>query len=181
MMRGFSANSVLIVVDGVRMNNAIFRSGNLQNIIAIDPNALSRTEVVFGPGTVIYGSDALGGVMSFITIEPRLSVDENFSSSVNLMARYSSANNERSGHLDFTLGGKKWASVTSFSSSWFDDLRMGSNGPDEYLRWHYVYTEEDVDYMVTNTEASIQKFSGYNQMNVMQKFRYNPINWMDLT
>jgi hemoglobin/transferrin/lactoferrin receptor protein len=40
MMRGFGANAVLIVVDGVRMNNAIFRGGNLQNIISIDPSSL---------------------------------------------------------------------------------------------------------------------------------------------
>src|SRR5699024_1347879 len=73
MIRGFAANSVLIAVDGIRMNNAIFRSGNLQNVISIDPNALANTEVLFGPGSVIYGSDALGGVMNFQTKDPRLS------------------------------------------------------------------------------------------------------------
>ncbi|MDZ7693921.1 MAG: TonB-dependent receptor plug domain-containing protein [Balneolaceae bacterium] len=64
MIRGFATNRVLLVVDGVRMNNAIFRSGNLQNVISLDPNAIENTEVVFGPGSVIYGSDAIGGVMS---------------------------------------------------------------------------------------------------------------------
>ena len=59
MIRGFSANSVLLVIDGVRMNNAIYRSGNLQNVITLDPNNLQEAEVVFG-GSVIYGSDALG-------------------------------------------------------------------------------------------------------------------------
>lgn len=181
MIRGFSANAVLIVVDGVRMNNAIFRSGNLQNVIAIDPNSLSRTEVILGPGTVIYGSDALGGVMSFMTLEPKLSVGGNFTTAVNLLARYSTANNERTGHLDFTLSGKKWASVTSFSASWFDDLRMGSDGPDEYLRRHYIETRGQNDYMVNNPEKELQRFSGYNQMNIMQKLRYKPVKWLDLT
>ncbi len=181
MIRGFSANKVLIVVDGVRMNNAIFRGGNLQNVIAIDPNALHRTEVIFGPGTVIYGSDALGGVMSFMTLTPSLSKDRKFNSSVNFMARYSSANKERTGHIDISLAGKKWASVTSFSSSWFDDLRMGISGPEEYIRKQYVMTEGQTDLMVTNSEGSIQRFSGYNQMNIMQKFRYKPVEWLDLT
>ena len=181
MIRGFSANEILIVVDGVRMNNAIFRSGNLQNVIAIDPNALSQSEVIFGPGTVIYGSDALGGVMSFMTLEPRLSTDRKFTSSVNFMARYSSANTERTGHIDISLAGKKWASVTSFSSSWFDDLRMGSKGPDEYLRKHYVETNGQQDVMVANADQELQRFTGYNQMNVMQKFRYRPLDWLDLT
>ena len=70
MIRGFSANSVLIVVDGIRMNNAIFRSGNLQNVILVDPNVICSAGVLFGPGTVVYGSDALGGVMSFDLKKP---------------------------------------------------------------------------------------------------------------
>ena len=71
MIRGFSTNRLLYVVDGVRMNTAIFRSGNLQNVISLDPFAIEKTEVLFGPGSVIYGSDAIGGVMSFQTIRPQ--------------------------------------------------------------------------------------------------------------
>ena len=70
MIRGFATNRLLLTVDGVRMNNAIFRSGNSQNIISIDPLAVNETEVVLGPGSVIYGSDAIGGVMNFYTLKP---------------------------------------------------------------------------------------------------------------
>ena len=66
MIRGFATNRVLIVVDGVRMNNAIYRSGNLQNIISFDPLALEDAEVIFGPGSLMYGSDAIGGVMDLL-------------------------------------------------------------------------------------------------------------------
>jgi len=52
MIRGFSTNRLLISVDGVRMNNAIFRGGNLQNIISIDPFAIQSTEVTLGAGSV---------------------------------------------------------------------------------------------------------------------------------
>jgi len=67
IIRGFEANKVLIVVDGIKLNNAIYRGGHLQNVITIDPSILSSTEVVYGPGSLIYGSDAIGGVMHFIT------------------------------------------------------------------------------------------------------------------
>jgi len=70
MIRGFSANRLLYAVDGVRMNTAIFRSGNLQNVISLDPFAISKTEVLFGPGSVMYGSDAIGGAMVFETLSP---------------------------------------------------------------------------------------------------------------
>ncbi len=73
MIRGFATNRVLIVVDGVRMNNAIYREGNIQNIISLDPGSLESTEIIFGPGAVVYGSDAIGGVMDFHTKEPLFS------------------------------------------------------------------------------------------------------------
>ena len=75
MIRGFSTNRLLYTVDGIRMNTAIFRGGNLQNVISLDPFAMERTEVLFGPDAVIYGSDAIGGVMSFQTLVPEFSVN----------------------------------------------------------------------------------------------------------
>ena len=48
MIRGFATNRVLLVIDGVRMNNAIYRAGHLQDCITVDPNMLDHTEVIFG-------------------------------------------------------------------------------------------------------------------------------------
>ena len=73
VVRGFEANRVLLVIDGVRMNNAIYRSGHLQNSITVDQNSLERTELIFGPSSVAYGSDALGGVIHFYTKTPKFS------------------------------------------------------------------------------------------------------------
>ena len=55
------------MVDGVRMNNLIYRSGHLQNAITVDPLALERIEVAFGPASNAYGSDAMGGLVQFIS------------------------------------------------------------------------------------------------------------------
>ena len=77
MIRGFATNRVLISVDGIRMNNAIFRSGNIQNVISLDPFAIENTEVLFGPGSIIYGSDAIGGSMNFYTLQPQFSLNDN--------------------------------------------------------------------------------------------------------
>ena len=89
-LRGFEANKVLIVVDGIRLNNAIFRSGHLQNVITIDPSIIDRTEIMFGPSSVMYGSDALGGVMHFYTQNPELSSTGEPLFKVNLASRLSS-------------------------------------------------------------------------------------------
>ncbi len=178
MIRGFATNRLLYVVDGVRMNTAIFRSGNIQNVISLDPFATEKTEVFFGPGSVIYGSDAIGGVMSFQTITPQLSLGNEPLITGSASSRYSSANSEKTAHFDVNVGWKKWASVTSFSSNDFGDLRMGSNGPDEYLRPFYVKRIDSVDVVVTNEDQQIQVPTAYTQMNMMQKLRYKPNeNW----
>lgn len=124
MIRGFSANSVLLVIDGVRMNNAIYRSGNLQNVISLDANTIERAEIIFGPGSIIYGSDALGGVVSFTSRNPVLSGNEKFKASSDAMGRFSSVNLEKTGHLTVNLGTKIFGSLSSFTYSDFDDLRM---------------------------------------------------------
>ncbi len=174
MIRGFATNRLLIAVDGIRMNTAIFRSGNLQNVISLDPYSMERAEILFGPGSVIYGSDAIGGVMSFHTLEPRFSKDDHTYINGNVAGRYSSANNERTGHFDIRLGWKKWASVTSISHSDYDDLKMGRYGPEEYLRENYVWRVDGMDRIVTNADPLVQRPTGYTQSNIMQKFAYRP-------
>ena len=176
MIRGFSANRVLIVVDGIRMNNAIYRSGNLHNVISLDANNLESVEVIFGPGSVIYGSDALGGVMSFNTVKPKLSTSKKIEHSGKLFSRYSSANFEKTVSGTYNFGSKKWAAILSSTYTDFDDLRMGSNGPDYYLRPEYISNEKYTgsDNIIQNKNNQIQKYSGYNQFNLMGKVRFRP-------
>ena len=174
MIRGFATNRLLYAIDGVRMNTAIFRGGNIQNIISLDPFAIEKSEVLFGPSSVIYGSDAIGGVMSFQTITPQFTTEEKPFVTGSAFTRYSSANNEKTGHFDVNVGWKKWASVTSISSNDFGDLKMGSHGPDEYLRSFYVQRQNGVDVVVTNDDPLVQKPTAYSQINLMQKVRFRP-------
>ncbi|MGM5469294.1 TonB-dependent receptor plug domain-containing protein [Flavobacteriaceae bacterium LMO-SS05] len=174
MIRGFSTNRLLITVDGVRMNNAIFRGGNLQNVISIDPFTIQNTEITLGAGSVVYGSDAIGGVMSFYTQKPQLSYKDSLYFKANTLVRYASANSEKTGHVDFNFGFKKWAFLSSISYTDFDDLRMGSHGPDDYLRPEYVKTVHGEDLIIENDNPLIQRPTGYNQVNLMQKAHYEP-------
>lgn len=172
MIRGFATNRVLLVADGIRMNNAIYRSGNLQNVISIDPQSLENTEVIFGPGSLIYGSDAIGGVMDFRTLQPRFSTKETLYVSGSALARNSSANKEKTIHADIKAGSKRIAFVGSYSFSDFEDLKMGSNGPTQnYLRPEYVQRINNQDSIITNIDPLVQKFSGYNQHNFLGKLR----------
>lgn len=177
IIRGFEANRVLIVIDGVRMNNAIYRGGHLQDVITIDNSMLDRTEIVFGPSSVMYGSDAIGGVMHFYTKKPRFSLDDTIKASATSYYRYASANSEKTGHLDFNLGKKRIASLTSITFSDFDDLRTG-NGRDPnpafgrceyYSGRNYAGT---ADSMFKNKNTNIQRKTGYSQVDILEKLLF---------
>lgn len=173
MIRGFATNRLLYAIDGVRMNTAIFRAGNIQNVISLDAFATESAEILFGPGSVIYGSDAIGGVMAFQTLTPKFSVqDHKLLVNGNATFRHSTANTEKTGHFDLNIGNKKFASVTSVSYNDFGDLRMGSDGPEEYLKKLDVIREGGKDVIVVNKDSLVQVPSGYSQLNLMQKFRF---------
>lgn len=181
MIRGFATNRVLLVVDGVRMNNAIYRSGNLQNIISIDALSTQTAEVIFGPGSLIYGSDAIGGVMDFHTLNARFSKDKKILLNGSAVARYSTANNEKTFHADINAGWKKLSLLSTFSYSKFGDLKMGKHGgQDSYLRPEYVERIAGIDSIVKNDNPRIQRFSGYDQINFLQKVRYAPTENFDI-
>lgn len=178
MIRGFAANNVLIVVDGVRMNNAIFRDGNLQNVITIDPNLIKETQILFGPGSVYYGSDAMGGVMAFETLNP--SIDSASHYDGNVMLRTASANRENSWHVDLSYGKGTIAGLSSISLSNYGDLRMGTNGPAEYTRPTFSEYNGQTDSIIQSDDRNIQYFTGYSQINFNQKFRWKPDSVTDI-
>jgi hemoglobin/transferrin/lactoferrin receptor protein len=175
IIRGFEASRLLMVVDGVRMNNAIYRAGHLQNIITLDNTVMERVEVVFGPSSTVYGSDALGGVMHFHTKNPLLS-DTGAKANANAFFRSASANLEKSGHVDFNLGWRKFASLTSFTYSDFGDLRAGQNKNPAYGNWGKRLWYQDringKDTMLANPDTNIQIGSAYKQHDLLQKFLF---------
>lgn len=173
IIRGFATNRILLVVDGVRMNTAIFRSGNVQNVISIDPYTVESTDLIFGPSSQFYGSDAIGGVLNFTTLNPKFS-EEGVTLKTKNNFRYSSANNENTYHTQFQLSGRKIASITSFTYSKFGDLRIGKKGNEVYGRPDYISTENQIDTIIPNSDESIQINSGYSQKNFLHKISFKP-------
>jgi len=173
VIRGFEASRVLLMIDGVRMNNLIYRSGHLQNIITTDQNSLERIEVLFGPSSTAYGSDALGGVVHLYTLRPVLNKTKG-----NALFRYGAVNNEFSAHADINIGSKKWASLTSFTYSQFGDLLMGKSKGTYDIVWGKKYFYADringQDSMLTNPDPYRQLYTGYEQYDVVQKILFAP-------
>ncbi|UMB59423.1 TonB-dependent receptor [Lutibacter sp. A80] len=173
VLRGMEANKVLLVVDGVRMNNAIYRMGHLQNSITVSPNIIDRTEVVFGPSSVVYGSDALGGVIHYYTKTPKVSAEKQVNTA--LYSRFSSINSEFTTQGNIEIRNKKWASFTSVSYSDFGDLKMGKNRNHGFDDWGKVneYSNNTNSYYsevpIENSDNLILQNTSYNQLDLLQK------------
>ena len=174
VIRGFEANRVLLVVDGVRLNNAVYREGHLQASITVDPSMLERAEVIFGPGSLHYGSDALGGVVHYRTKEPRLGADGAPRAGGSYFARFSSANLEKTLHADHSLAGHRWASQTSVTVSDFADLRAGRRYNHAHTTFgqmpYYVPHKSDGSVLV-NPDPFVQRGTGYAQVDLLQKVK----------
>lgn len=176
IIRGFETNKVLLVIDGVRLNNAIYRGGHLQNVITMDNGIMDRVEVVFGPGSVVYGSDAIGGVMHFTTKNPTFSATDKTLIKASAFTRYMSAVNGYAAHADVSVGTKRFGSLTSFTYSNYGDLRQGSRRNDFVgsfgARPWYVERINGVDSMIMNSDTNLQVGSAYTQYDVLQKFTF---------
>ncbi len=166
IIRGYSTNRILLTVDGVRMNNAIFRSGNVQNIISIDPFIIEQSEVILGPGSVVYGSDAIGGVINFSTLDPKF---KKKSPPGSFTQRFSSANRESTSHLNYSFGNKKWKNTSSFTYSRFGDLTQGKNGPNDFLRKSFVQRLHGEDLVIKNNNPRKQVNTDYQQYHLFNK------------
>ncbi|MDZ4666659.1 MAG: TonB-dependent receptor [bacterium] len=172
ILRGFEANKILLVLDGIRMNNAIYRGGHLQNIIRIDQNNLEAVEVLFGPSSLMYGSDALGGVVNFVSIKPQI----NTGLKGYYNARYSGVNQEISNSVGLSFSHKKIALLASYSLSDFGDLMQGKqrNAAMGNLGLRNVYQARlnNQDVALNNSDPSKQIGSAYQQENALFKLLY---------
>jgi outer membrane receptor protein involved in Fe transport len=123
-VRGLTGNQILMLVDGVRMNNAIFRYGPNQYLNTIDPFTIRQVEVAKGTGSVQYGSDALGGVIQVLTTDPAFSREGN-KISAGVLGRLTGKGMEQTGRGQLSYAGQGLAVQGGVSVRHFGDLYGG--------------------------------------------------------
>lgn len=123
ILRGLIGNQVLLMIDGVRLNNAIYRLGPNQYLNTIDINSIERIEVIRGPGSVLFGSDALGGIINIVT-KSRV-IGDAHPGGVEVSTRLSSADRGAIGRVAFDGGTRRLSVVGGVSVASLGQIRRG--------------------------------------------------------
>ncbi len=126
IIRGLVGNQVLLLVDGIRLNNSTYRYGPNQYLNTIDPGLVDRIEAIRGSGSVLYGSDALGGVVQVISKVPSFSPQKT-SVAGRVMGKWMSGGMEKSGRAELEIGTKRIAFQSGFSERHFGELEAGGD------------------------------------------------------
>lgn len=123
VLRGLVGNQVLLLVDGIPMNNGTYRDGPGQYLATIDPETIERLEVVRGPASVLYGSDAQGGVVNVITRPHQAGLGW----SIGAAGQGSTANDGARGRVSAGYGGESFRVAGGVSFAHAGDLRPGGD------------------------------------------------------
>jgi len=162
-LRGFTGFRTLCLIDGIRLNHSVFRDGPNQYWNTVDPLSVRDYELVMGPGSVLYGSDAIGGVLNALTIEP-----PTWNGAPNWESRlyYRGATAERSNVGRVQVGSRasrQLGFVGGVSLKDFGDLR---GGRDVGVQEHTGYDEQDYDAKIRyNVNEDSQFTLGHQTVN----------------
>ncbi len=152
-VRGLTGYHTLIMIDGVRLNNAIFRSGPNQYLNTVDPLMIDQIEVLRGPGSVEYGTDAIGGTIYLRSKEPQFS-DNELLVKGNLYAKWLNHNMEKSGRAELQLSSKKFALLAGITRKNFGNIVAGE-GLDEldYTSYDEYSTDLKARYKLNSSQT----------------------------
>ena len=128
-IRGFTGFRNLLLVDGIRLNHSAFRDGPNQYWSTVDPLTVERLELVRGPSSVLYGSDAIGGTVNAVSRRASLGPD---GGGLELggawYGRYASAEDSWVGRAELDLhSGDDWGLLAGYSGKDFNDLEGGAD------------------------------------------------------
>lgn len=171
VIRGLIGNQILVLVDGIRLNNAIFRLGPNQYLNTIDVNQVERIEVVRGVGSVLYGSDALGGLINIIT-KSKAGSPTDSAMNARAFGRFASADRSGVGRLEVSGNFRKLGFTGGMSLKHFGDLRAGGGTG---LQDFTAYGEQDGDLKLSYSLSGQQ-----NVVLAVQRVRQNNVSRTDV-
>ena len=157
--RGMEANRLLLVVDGITLNNAIYRSGHLQNSSSINPFFVKNINILSGPASVAYGNGALGGALHFNTIS-----NQQNENNIIINQQYETSSDGYIFNCLLNYSNENISNTSGVSLKSFGNLKMGKNRLHNYTKWG------NEDFIINNNN---QLYTDYEQIDLMHKTVFN--------
>ncbi|WP_411826417.1 TonB-dependent receptor [Luteolibacter sp. AS25] len=152
-IRGFTGYRTLAVIDGIRYNNSIYRDGPNEYFSLIDPYSLESIELVQGPGSVLHGSDAIGGTL-FLKTRSSEYLNEESGKVYNHGSQsylYSSGENSHIARTTAEVGvGEKWGLLLGYSYKEFGDSEAAGIGTQPYTGYDEYAFDARFDYSISD-------------------------------
>lgn len=169
ILRGLRANKVLLLIDGIRLNNATYRGGNVQYANTISPASLSQVEIVRGPVSALYGSDALGGAIHFMTRNPDLSGNPGWRWQGQAATRFSSADQTASFAVGTEMASPRLGIIVDASVHRYGDVKRGDAGGGALM--HRLQNDSRTSRKLQKTQSP----NGYDSFELAAKALWRPL------
>lgn len=180
--RGMEANRLLLILDGISLNNAIYRSGHVQSSATINPFFIESVSLLSGPASVSFGDGAMGGALIFKSRSPK------HKNEALLHQQVESSNSSVVTSFKVNYHKKKFSHISAFSIKSAGNLKMGSNRLHGYENWGKEMTVENKQLYTNYSKADFMHktnylFNKYNYLQVGTQFstssniyRYDKMN-----
>jgi outer membrane receptor protein involved in Fe transport len=165
-LRGLTGYQVLNLIDGIRFNNSTFRSGPNQYLAFADPSQPERLEVMLGPASAQFGSDALGGAIQLLTPASRFGDPSGRRSSLAANVFAGSADRSVGADASFVLAGRRLSWIAGGGRRNLRDLRAGDGRDSHHVLRRLFGLDDDQIEDITGVR---QKDTGFTQTSLHTK------------
>lgn len=160
-IRGFTGFRNVLLVDGIRLNNSAFRDGPNQYWNTVDTYSISRIEVLKGPASVLYGSDAIGGAVNVLSDVPA-GTQAGFSPRA--AYRYADAESSNTIRGDVTFVDPRLRATAGYTSKDYGDVEGGGSvGVQEKTGYDEQDANARVEYDLTSTSTLLLGYQYVDQ------------------
>jgi outer membrane receptor protein involved in Fe transport len=181
-IRGLTGNQTLLVVDGIRINNATFRYGPNQYLNTIDMFTLNKIHVLKGIGAIEYGSDAMGGVIQMETKQN--SQEHTGKLYASNASKFVSNQMESTNRTEIQFAQNKWNFIGGISFKNYGDIwggeSIGKQKPTGYTEKNYDLKVKininDRQELTTSSQNTIQKNIPIYHKIVLENYKTNQVD-----
>lgn len=168
-VRGFTGRQNLLLQDGIRLNNSTWRSGPVQYWNTLDVQAIDRIELIKSQGSVLYGSDAIGGTVNTISKSSGFRDEDGFFSRGSAYYRFDTNSESHIGRLEQAIGvGNQWGLLLGLSAKDIGDIKDSSVGRMENTGYSEQAFDLKFEYALSETRTFTFAHSYLDQDDIMR-------------